>query len=95
LRVRIRYYTTLRELAGAEEEEIELKGHPTFGDLVEVVSEMYGKEAYDYLHVFPGGEVDPAMKFLVNGQDVHRLRGFDTVLRDGDVVAFIPAIGGG
>jgi molybdopterin synthase sulfur carrier subunit len=95
LKIRVRYYTTLRELAGSEEEEFELETHSVVGALVETVSEKYGVEAYNYLHVSPGGNLDPAIKFLINGRDIRRLDGFETVLRDGDVVAFIPPIGGG
>lgn len=95
LRVKVRYYTTLRELADSKEEEYELDTPSLVETLIEMVSEKYGVEAYDYLHVSRTGELDPAIKFLINGRDIRRLEGFKTVLKDGDVVAFIPPIGGG
>ena len=67
----------------------------SLAQLIEKVSLKYGEEAYDYLHDKTTGRIDPSIKFLVNGVDVHRLQECKTELKEGDVVAVIPPIGGG
>lgn len=93
--IKVRYFTTLRELAGTKEEELEVKGGSSLAELVEKVSLKYGEEAFDYLHVKKSGKIDPSIHFLVNGVPAHNLHGFETELKEGDVVAIIPPIGGG
>jgi len=93
VRVRVRYFTTLRELAGVPEEKITLKDDATLADLIEIVASKYGKEARDYLYT--KGKVDPSIYFLINGENSRVLSGLKTKLKDGDIVAIIPPIGGG
>ena len=95
MKIKVRYFTTLRELAGTKEEELEMKEGSSLAELVEKVSLKYSKEAFDYMHVKESGKIDPSIHFLVNGVPTHSLRGFETELKEGDVVAIIPPIGGG
>lgn len=41
------------------------------------------------------GEIRKFVNFFVNDEDIRFLQGRDTQLKDGDVVAIIPAIAGG
>jgi len=96
LRVKVRYFTTLRELAGGAEEELEIEDDASLADLIRDVALRYGKEAHNYL--YQNGEkskADPSIYFLINGINARMLSGMDTKLRDGHVVAIIPPIGGG
>lgn len=96
MRVKVRYFTTLRELAGSQEEDLAIKDEATLADLVEMVASKYGKEACNYLYQRGKiGKVDPSIYFLINGKNSRILSGMDTKLKDGDVVAIIPPIGGG
>ena len=96
MRVKVRYFTTLRELAGRAEEELVIKEGSTLADLIEEVASKYGKEAREYL--YHRGKLERAYQavyFLINGKNSKVLSGLKTRLRDGDVVAIIPPIGGG
>jgi len=94
LRVKVKYFTTLRELARSSEEEIEIESDSSLGNLIEKIATKYGKEAHNYLY-HKEGKIDPSIYFLVNGFDARLLLGFGTELREGDMVAIIPPIGGG
>ena len=48
LNVKVRYFTTLRELAGSAEEEIETESHASLANLVETLASKYGKDARTY-----------------------------------------------
>ncbi len=93
MRVKVRYFTTLRELAGTAEEEVEMKSGASLASLIEEIAGKYGKAARDYL--YHEGKVDPSIYFLVNGASAKASSGVDTELKDGDTVAIIPPIGGG
>jgi len=93
VKVRVRYFTTLRELAETPEERITLKEDATLVDLIGIIVSKYGKEAQDYL--YKKGKIDPSIYFLINGKDSRILSGLKTRLRDGDIIAIIPPIGGG
>lgn len=95
MKVRVRYFTTLRELAGFSEEELEIGDGSTLTDLIRRITEKYGEEASSYLYVDETGDIDPTMQFLLNGVSIRSLQGFKTELADGDVVAVVPPIGGG
>lgn len=95
MKIKVRYFTTLRELAGTEEEELEMEDRGILAKLIKKVSSKYGEEAFEYLHDKSTGKIDPSIKILVNGVDVRHLQGIETKLEDGDVVAVIPPIGGG
>jgi molybdopterin synthase sulfur carrier subunit len=96
LRIKVRYFTTLRELAGGAEEEIEVDDDATLADLIKKIALKYGEEARRYLyHKGNGDDIDPSIYFLINGTNARTLSGFNTKLKDGNIVAIVPPIGGG
>lgn len=96
MRVKVKYFTTLRELSGTAEEELTIRDGANLADLIEEVASKYGKEAHDYLYQKEESwKVDPSIYFLINGENSRILSGLDTKLKDGDVIAIIPPIGGG
>jgi len=95
LKIKVRYFTTLRELARAAEEEIEMKEGSTLVDLLKKIASKYGGEASNYLFDKRSGVIDPSIQFLVNGISIHSLQGLRTELKDGNTVAIVPPIGGG
>jgi len=94
LKVTVRFFTTLREITGKKEEQIELSRPTTVGSLLKQLSKKYGKDYDDY--VFDElGDVRGHLQILVNGQSITALRGLKTQLKDGDQVAVLPPVGGG
>ncbi len=94
LNVTVRFFTTLREITGKKEDQIQLTRPTTVGALLKQLGKKYGKEYDDY--VFDElGDVRGHLQVLVNGQSVTALRGLRTMLKDGDQVAILPPVGGG
>lgn len=94
IKVTVRFFTTLREITGQKEEQVELSSPPTVSSLLKQLSKRHGKEFGDYVYD-ESGNVRGHLQFLVNGQSVTALRDLRTRLNDGDQLAILPPVGGG
>jgi len=94
IRVKVKFFTTLREIVGKKEEEIELSRSVTVEALLRQLSKTYGKEFEDYVYD-ELGNIRGHLQFLVNGKSITALRGLKTKLREDDQVAILPPVGGG
>lgn len=102
MKVRVRLFTRLREIAGRPEVILALNEDATLGDALEALAIKYGSEFRRYLfqgegHVGPEGHVDPKpyLQFLVDGKNVEMMGGLKMRLKDGCLLAIIPPVGGG
>ncbi|MEM1536216.1 MAG: ubiquitin-like small modifier protein 1 [Candidatus Bathyarchaeia archaeon] len=97
MRVSVRFFTTLREVTGKREETLEFPDgeHITLAKVLERLAERYGKAFIDYVYDSKTGEVKGYLQFLINGRSASTLKGLETELADGDVLAIIPPVGGG
>jgi sulfur-carrier protein len=93
--IRIRFFTILRELAGKREETLNFpQENVTIAHVLETLSEKYGSQFDDY--VFEADrKIKGFLQFLINGTNASTLQGFSSALRDGDVLAILPPVGGG
>ena len=80
VRVKSLFFAAYRDLIGADELEFELPEGSTVGALIEILRTRAGE-----------GRLPPSLVVAVN-QDYAPI---DTVLHDGDEVAFIPPVAGG
>lgn len=91
MKVKIRFFTTLRDLVGLSEEEINLEDDLTLADIIDFIAKKHGEEARNYL--YRDGEIrkaGPSIYLLVNGRNSRLLKGLKTKIRDGDVIDIIP-----
>ena len=81
--VTLKYFASLKSIAGKEEERLDLGNESTVQKLSEILAKTTPKI----------GEMIQGKKILVSvNQDVATL---DTVIHDGDEVAFLPPFSGG
>jgi len=92
--VKVKFFTTLREIVGKKEEQIELSRSVTVEALLRQLSKTYGKDFEDYVYD-ELRNVRGHLHFLVNGKSISTLQGFKTKLREGDQIAILPPVGGG
>jgi MoaD family protein len=97
LQVSVRFFTSLRELTGKREETLKFGDDETVtvNKVLKMLSKRYGKSFVEYVYDARTGEVKGFLQFLVNGRSAFTLKGLDTKLANGDVLAIIPPVGGG
>ncbi|MBS7642753.1 MAG: ubiquitin-like small modifier protein 1 [Candidatus Bathyarchaeia archaeon] len=92
MEVKVRLFARLREIAGSREVSIEVGDGSTVEDVVEKLSERFGGEFRRYLEENLREE---RLYLVLNGVGIDRSRASTTSVRDGDILAIIPPIGGG
>ena len=93
VRVRVRYYAVARDAADRRDEVVSLQEGSTVLVLVHALVGLHGPLrglAFDM-----DGRLLDYLMYSVNDVDIIGLKGFETVLRDGDTVRVMPPIGGG
>lgn len=97
MKVTVRFFTSLREITGKKEETLDFSEDEsvTIDKVLRGLSQRYGKSFVEYVYDAETGETKGFLQFLVNGKSASTLKGLNTVLADGDVLAIIPPVGGG
>jgi MoaD family protein len=93
----VRFFTTLREITGKREETLTFRRDEdtTINAVLDRLAKRYGKGFVDYVYDRKTHATKSFLQFLVNGRSTSTSGGLDTKLREGDVLAIIPPVGGG
>lgn len=94
MKVEVRFFTSLREITGKKKEEVQLQSTINVEELLTELSKKYGGEFREYLYN-EDGNVHNYLSILVNGKSTNALQGLDTELKEGDIIAILPPVGGG
>jgi MoaD family protein len=97
LNVSVRFFGSLRALLGKKVEcvKFEDREKATVEKALKRLSEIHGKDFVEYVFDGRTGEIQSYLLLLVNGRSITVLRGLETRLIDGDVLAILPPVGGG
>jgi len=95
--VKVRFFTNLREIVNKREETLTFaESEKVTVDLVlKTLAQKYGKPFTEYVYNGKTGQPKNFLQFLVNGTSTSTLNGLETELKDGDVLAILPPVGGG
>mgnify|MGYP001082690844 CR=1 FL=1 len=94
MKITVKFFTSLREITGKKEDEIQSSSVITVEELLAHLSKKYGREFTEYLYD-EKGNVQKYIQILINGRGINVLQGFETKLKEGDTVAIFPPVGGG
>ena len=97
MQVKVRLFTSLREIIGKKEESLTFtEGEKVTVEIVlNVLSDKYGKPFTEYVYKNETNKPKGFLQFLINGNSTTTLEGLKTELKDGDVLAILPPVGGG
>lgn len=94
MKVTVKFFTTLREIVGKPQEQIELSEAVTVNALLQQLVEKYGEKFTRYVYT-ERGKVRGHLHFLINGKSITIQQGLKTKLRKNDILAILPPVGGG
>jgi molybdopterin synthase sulfur carrier subunit len=92
IRVTVKAFADFRELLGREQVIAAPEGETVRGILKTLGCrhELFLSQVLEQ-----DGRLRPAVNILQNGRNIQSLRGLDTALEDGDIVAVFPPVAGG
>ena len=96
MEVKVRFFTNLREIVNKREESVTFTSSRkvTVDSVLKALSQEYGKPFKEYVYD-KTGQPKGFLQFLVDGNSASTLKGLETELKDGDVLAILPPVGGG
>ncbi len=97
MEVKVRFFTNLREIVNKREETLTFAGGEkvTVDLALKTLAQKYGKPFTEYVYNGKTEQPKNFLQFLVNGTSTTTLNGLETELKDGDVLAILPPVGGG
>ena len=97
MQVLVRFFTVLREIAGKKEDPLEFPtdAQVTVKTVLQTLQTRYGKPFSEYVFEAKTSEVKGFLQFFINGNSATAMKGLETELHDGDVLAIVPPVGGG
>ena len=97
MQVSVRFFTSLREIVDKKEETLKFPENEkvTVDTVLKTLTQRYGKRFFEYVYDSKTKEVRGFLQFLVNGKSATTMNGLETELKDGDVLAILPPVGGG
>ena len=97
MEVKVRFFTSLREIVNKREQTLTFTAHEkvTVDLVLKILSQTYGKPFTEYVYKGKTGQPKNFLQFLVNGNSTSTINGLGTELKDGDVLAILPPVGGG
>jgi MoaD family protein len=97
VKVKVRFFTSLREIVNKREETLTFpeSAKVTVDLVLKTLSQKYGTPFNEYVYSGKTGQPKGFLQFLVNGTSTSTLSGLETELGHCDVLAILPPVGGG
>jgi molybdopterin synthase sulfur carrier subunit len=94
LKVEVRLFANLRELAKTKVAMEDVESGTNIGDVLQKICKKLGAK-FRRAVLNERGQPNENIKILLNGHNIVFLQGMATKLKDGDVIAIFPPVGGG
>lgn len=97
MQISVRFFTSLREITGKREETLEFRQDSAImlEDVLQKLTKRHGKDFKEYVYDQRTNQPKGYLQFLINSKSISPAKGTKTKIRNGDVLAIIPPVGGG
>ena len=97
MEIKVRFFTSLREIVNKREEALSfaIGEKVTIAAILKALTKKYGTPFIDYVYDKKTNHPKKFLQFLINGNSTSTLSGLETELKDGDILAILPPVGGG
>jgi len=89
VKVKVKFFASLREIAGRREADVKLPKGSTVGSLLDELSRRYGPKFVE--HIFERGKIKSHIIVMLDARSIHLLDGPKTVLSENATVAILPS----
>ncbi|TFG23962.1 MAG: MoaD/ThiS family protein [Promethearchaeota archaeon] len=92
--IKILFLSLLADITGIDEITLPAENKTTLKDLLEELKTKFGKDFESTIFI----SEDKLSKYIIlslNGKEIRFSENYETLLQDGDELAFLPAIAGG
>ena len=95
--MKVLFFTSLREITGKKEELIDLsdKDKIAISLILEILTNRFGNSFREYVYSSKTKKVKGFLQFLINGKSIQPPNIVQASLKNGDVLAILPPVGGG
>ncbi len=93
--INVKFFAIFRDLLGLKELQLEAgsKENLKLIDLLESLFQRFGEDFRS--KILENGNIRPKVNIMINGRNIKFLDGFNSPLKDGDIVAIFPPVAGG
>ncbi|MEX2720747.1 MAG: ubiquitin-like small modifier protein 1 [Candidatus Wukongarchaeota archaeon] len=93
--INVKFFAIFRDLLGLKELQLEAgsKENLKLIDLLESLFQRFGENFR--AKILENGNIRPKVNIMINGRNIKFLDGFNSPLKDGDIVAIFPPVAGG
>jgi len=91
MKIKVKVFATLRDMVGWKEKEYNVETK----DINDFLKNVVERKLYNIIMNKDKGQLNPQYKILLNGRDIDFLDGLKTKLKDQDLIAIFPPVGGG
>ena len=94
INIKTSFFSLLVDIVGKEEIPLSFDSPLTIREILVLLSSMIGKDFEENIFSVRG-TLNKYIILGINGKDIRRFDGLDTMIKDGDEISFLPAIAGG
>jgi MoaD family protein len=94
ININIKFLSLLADYAGEEESYLEVDKNSSVKDIIKNLSLKYGKNFSDKI-LDSQNVLNKYIILILNDVDIRSFNGLDTMVKEGDVLTFLPVIAGG
>ena len=95
VKVKVKLYARLADLAGVSDLELELPKKPRLKDLLEILAKRFGRDFQNVVTTPSDAYGHYLGVILINERESTRMSGLETALNENDIIKIIPPVSGG